>query len=486
MTINPINDHTPIHGSALPSVGELAGSLGLIYEHHVPASDHPDVRIASWRVSLVLPCLLAGPRMFSPIVMAILGCWFAGIATAHDQIPGKPQATPIAIVGATIHPIDGADIENGYVLFIDGKICAIGTAENRELPKGTKRIEAAGKHVYPGLIAGMSDIGLREIATIQATVDTNELGPTNPNERAWVAVNPDSELIPVARANGVLTAMVAPTGESLQGQSAVMNLDGWTASEMIVKAPAGLCVEWESIEPSNPDNKARIESRERGIKALDKLFDDALRYEQAKDLGRDLVLESLLPVLHGELPLFVEANRRSTIESAVAYASSRQLKLVIYGGFDAVQCAKLLTVSHVPVILPGTFREPQYRHDAYDSPYTLPGRLRSAGVKFCISGEVSGYPGGATNLRNLPYQAAHAAAFGLPPQEALRAITLSAAEILGVDDRLGSLTIGKDATLMIVDGDILEVTSQVTQAWIQGRQIDLDDRHRTLYKKYQK
>jgi imidazolonepropionase-like amidohydrolase len=422
--------------------------------------------------SIVLTCLI---WILSPC-----------LASAHDQTPGSPQKKPIAIVGGTIHPIDGPEITDGIVLLVEGKIAAVGKSEQVEVPADATRIDAMGSHVYPGLVAAMSDIGLREIDAVAATVDTSEVGDTNPNVRSWVAVNPDSELFPVSRANGILTAMVAPLGQRWRGQSAVMSLDGWSASEMTIKAPAGLCLAWESIESTKQEDKDRIENRERAMKELDELIDQAKRYEAGKVDGKDLVLESLLPVLRGELPVYTEANSAAAIESAVAYAVANRLKIIIYGGHDAAQCATLLREHNVPVILPGTLREPLHPHDAYDLPYTLPVRLKQAGVTFCISGEGSGYPGGATNLRNLPYQAARAVAYGLPYQDALRSITLGAAEIIGVGDRLGSLTVGKDATVMIVDGDILETKSNVTHAWIQGRDVDLGNRHRTLYEKYQR
>jgi len=418
------------------------------------------------------------------LTAALLLAAFSKTAVAHDQIPGPPQSGPIAIVGGHVHPIDTADIKNGYVLFVEGKITAMGNAASIELPANIRKIDATGKHVYPGLVAGLSDIGLREIASIAATVDSSELGSINPNVRSWVAFNPDSELIPVARANGILTAMVAPTGEMMHGQSAVLSLDGWAADDMLLLAPAGLCIAWESLEPSENADKNRIEAREKKLKELDKLLDQAKRYEQANHKGKDLILESLLPVVNGKLPVIVEANRKPEIESAVAYAMTRKLKIIIYGGFEAADCAALLIKQNIPVILPGTLRTPMHKHDAYDSPYTLPARLTKAGVKYCISAERPGYPGGATNLRNLPYHAARAVAYGLSADNALRAITLSAAEIIGVGDRIGSLSIGKDATLMIVDGDILETSSNVTQAWIQGRQVDLGSRHRTLSEKY--
>ncbi len=406
---------------------------------------------------------------------------------ANDQIPGVPQGKPIVIRGATVHRVDAEAIENASVLFDEGRIVAVGT--DVVVPKNAEVIDATGKHVYPGLIESMSDLGLREILAVDVTIDSSELGDRNPNVRSWVAVNPDSELIPVARAGGVLVAHVSPGGRFVRGQSAVMQLDGWTAKEMNLRAPAGLCVNWESLLPNNKDVAEQAKLRDKKLKDLDDWFDEAARYGQARAEGRianvaDLRLEALLPVLSGELPMFAEANELSAIESAVAYAVARKIRLVIFGGYDAAECTDLLKRYDVPVIIAGTYRLPLYRHDPYDAPYTLPERLRKAGVKFAICGEGPGYPGGSSNARNLPYHAGNAVAYGLPRDEAIKAITLSAAQILGVDDRIGSITVGKDATLLIADGDILETETNLAAAFIQGRAVDLSSKHTMLYEKY--
>lgn len=404
-------------------------------------------------------------------------------AIAHDQIPGAPQSGAIAIVAGTVHPVSGEKIEIATVVFEDGRITAIGV--DIDVPSGAERIEAAGMHVFPGMIDSMTSLGLREIGAVDVTIDTRETGDQNPNVRAWVAVNPDSELIPVARANGILSAMVVPEGSGIRGQSAVMALDGWTAKDMTIRAPTGLCVNWEAMEPREDDEKKRAEAREKRMAELDDLLDRAARYEAAREADPDATpsnarLESLLPVVHGELPLIAEANRQSAIESAVAYAASRDLKLVIAGGYDADRCAAVLNRYQVPVIITATYRLPRYRHDAYDTSYTLPERLRKAGVQFAICGESRN----ASNARNLPYHAANAVAYGLPEEEALRAVTLTPAEILGVDDKIGSLEEGKWATLVIADGHILESDTQITAAFIQGRKVDLRSRHTRLYEKY--
>ncbi len=415
-------------------------------------------------------------------------CLLCSVALAHDQIPGEPQQQPIVITAATVHTIDGPEIVNGTVIFDQGKITAVG--KNLAVPAGAKKIDAAGKHIYPGLIESMSDIGLREINAIESTRDHTERGDRNPNARSWVAVNPDSELIPVARSGGVLLALTAPKGQWLRGQAAVVQLDGWTVGDMTLKAPAGLYIDWSAMNPSDQDPQKQVEKREAKMQELDALLHEATRYRDARQsrpeqTPSDLRLESLLGVIDGELPIIAEANDQAVIESAVTYVESQNLSLIIYGGYDAPECSELLRKYQVPVIISGIYRLPRRRHDPYDASYTLPDRLRRAGVPYAISGSGAGSPGGAALACNLPYHAATAVAYGLPRQEAVRAITLSAAEILGIADRLGSITVGKDATLFISDGDILETESNVTAAFIQGRAVDLGSRHKTLYQKYQ-
>ncbi len=403
---------------------------------------------------------------------------------AHDQIPGAAQTRPVVIKNATVHPIDGPTIDSGWVLFDQGRIVGVGKAV--DVPEDVIDIDGAGKHVYPGLIESLSDIGLREISAVTATDDRTEFGDRNPNVRSWIAFNPDSELIPVARAGGVLTAMTAPRGSWMRGQSAVLYLDGWSVAEMAVLVPAGLYVDWSAMHPREDDDKSK---REKQLADLDALLDEAKRYRAGRTdrpltTPTDLRLESLLPIIDGQSPLIVEANLQAEIESAVAYSRAQGLQLIIYGGYDAAECGELLTRYKVPVIVGSMYRLPLRRDDPYDSVFTLPKRLQQAGVHFSIASEGAGAPGGASNVRNLPYHAAMAVAYGLGHEQALRSITLSAAEILGVADRIGSLTVGKDATLIITDGDILEIETHVTDAFIQGRRVDLGSRHKTLYEKY--
>lgn len=409
-------------------------------------------------------------------------------AIAHDQIPGTDQKQPIAIVGGLVHLVDRPDLENGTVLFEDGKITAVD--KDPQLPPNTKKIDATGMHVYPGLIESMSDIGLREINAVDATVDHTEFGSLNPNAKASVAINPDSELIPVARANGVLVAMTAPRGRWLRGQAAVVQLDGWTVNDMLLNSPSGLYVDWRAFHPRGDDPKERAKKSEEKFKEMDELLEQVRRYKDLlasqPNTPTDVRLESLLPVINKQIPIIAEANDQAVIESAVSYAASQGLSLVIYGGYDAADCAELLKAHDVPIIIDGIYRLPRRRNDPYDAPYTLPERLRRSGVRFAIAGEGAGGPGGAANARNLPFHAGNAVAYGLPASDAIRSLTLSAAEILGVDNRIGSITPGKDATLFVSDGDILETESNVTKAFIQGREVDLGSRHKMLYEKYKR
>ncbi|MEO1528925.1 MAG: amidohydrolase family protein [Planctomycetota bacterium] len=414
-------------------------------------------------------------------------CFLISSATAHDQIPGAPQDHPIALVGGLVHVVDGKPIPNGTVVFDKGKITAVG--KGVKLPEGCETIDVAGKFVYPGLMESISNMGLSEIASTPATVDTFELGDDNPNLRSWVAVNPDSELIPVARAGGVLLTSIAPRRGRFRGQSSVIQLDGWTYKDMLLQADTGMLVSWRYFESRESDPAKRAEERDKRLRELAERFETAARYAIAREarpdwVPTDLRLEAMLPVLNGSSPLIIEADRRREIEAAVTFCASRGLNAILYGGYDAPLCAELLKKYDVPVILHGTYRLPLRRDDPYDHPYTLPKRLRDVGVRFAIGGEGAGQPNGASGARNLPYHAAVAVAYGLAAEDAIRSITLSPAEIMGVDDRVGSITVGKDATLIVSDGDILLTESTVLDAYIGGAKVDLGSKHKTLAAKY--
>jgi imidazolonepropionase-like amidohydrolase len=390
----------------------------------------------------------------------------------------------------TLHVADGPPLEDANLVLVDGRIHSLG--QHVEPPADCEQIDATGKHIYPALFDGFTHLGLSEIDSVRAMRDFAETGEINAAVRSWVAVHPDSELVPVTRSNGVLLALSAPLGGIISGQSAVIQLDGWTYADMLLKGPTAMHIHWparpvaapwwEGHEDLSGDAHQRAEEQ---LKLLNETFDQATRYHAMQDSGAagptDANLEALGPVLDRQIPIIVSANHLTEIQAAVAWAARRNLRLVIYGGYEAVECAPLLREHDVPVIVAATYRLPSHRMDAYDAAYTLPERLRAAGVRYCISGMGAEQ---TWNARNLPYHAATAVAYGLPAEEGLRAITTYPAQILGVADRVGALTVGLDATLFIADGNILETPTKVTDAFIQGRRVDLDNKHEELYRKY--
>lgn len=412
-------------------------------------------------------------------------------AYASDPIPAKPQTQPVVIMNATIHPVSGPSIETGMILFDKGKIMAIGA--NVTIPANAERIDATGKHVYPGLISADTYIGLTEIGAVRASRDRTETGRINPNVRAETAFNPESELIPVTRANGITMVVTSPSGSLLAGTGAVMLMDGWTWEEMTFKAPAALYVHWPSMVTRRgpfvrQTEEEQKKEREKALKELSDAFRDARAYMVAKKAEQqkgvpyhnvDVRWEAMIPVLEGKVAVVVWAHEMQQIQAAVAWAQQEKIKLIIGGGYDAWRVADLLTKHDVPVLAGGIHRLPSHRFDAYDDAFTLPKKLYDAGIRFAIISEDE-----APHERNLPYQAATAAAYGLPKDEALKAITLYPAEIFGIADRVGSLEVGKDATLVVTTGDPLEIATNVEMEFIQGRKIDLTSRHTKLYEKY--
>jgi imidazolonepropionase-like amidohydrolase len=436
-------------------------------------------------------------RISSIVITTSLVVLAATAANASPEIPGAPQGGPIALVGGTVHPVSGPAIESATILFDGGKIVALG--HDVAVPDGAQRVDVHGKHVYPGLIDANSQLGLVEVPTIRGTSDQSETGLVNPNVKAEVAFNPDSELIPVGRSGGVLAVLTVPSGGLIRGLSACMQLDGWTWEEMCLKPAIGLHVSWPRMEPIEAwwlqeSASQQNEARDRALKTIRRALADARAYRTAKcacadgkgpEPEHDARWEAMIPVLEGKTRVFIDAEDIQQIQAALAFAEQEGLNAVIVGGYDAADCAALLKKHDVPVIIGGVHRMPRRRSDDYDAAFTLAQRLRKAGIQFCIAGSLGGSSGSLpANIRNLPYQAATAAAYGLPPDEALRAITLYPAQILGVAGRIGSLESGKDATLIVTTGDPLEITTHVTAAYIQGRAVDLNDRQKRLWTKY--
>ena len=415
---------------------------------------------------------------------------FTASISANEQIPAPPQKNPILLKNGFIHTVSNGIIE-GSILFDKGKILRI--AKYITPPENCEVIDLDGKHVYPGMIAAVSGLGLIEINAVAVTNDHSERGDFNPNVRTNVAFNPDSEIIPTTRSNGILIANVIPASGLVSGQSSVMMLDGWTWENATLSFPSGLHINWPNMNssPRTDNEKKRLKAARQQLDNLEKMIKDARAYARLRQTksrlaenyhNEDLRWESMIPYVEKKLPIFVHANEIRQIEASISWANRHNLEIIIVGGKDAWRTTDLLVKNRIPVIYEGVTSLPSRRFEDYDQAYKTPSILYEKGVQFCISDY--GYAGRAEQIRNLPYQASMAASYGLPKKAAFRAVTLSVAEILGIDKKVGSLDEGKDATLFISDGDPLEIRTNIIQAYIQGKKIDMGDRHKSLYSKY--
>ena len=388
---------------------------------------------------------------------------------------------------AVVHTVSGPTHSPGFVLIDGDTIKAVGPAKAQPAAGEAQVINLKGQHLFPGLIAPTTALGLMEIPAVRATVDTSEVGTYTPEVKSWLAVNPDSELIPVARANGITHFVPTPQGGTVTGQSGLMATVGWGYENMLHLSSVALHLFWPpmNINPGADDAKKQAKNRDKRLKEIDDFFEEARAYARSQSApGHKGVpaWDAMLPWVRGEKPMIIHANSRVQIESAVKWATKRGWKSIIAGARDAWQIAELLAKHNVPVIFEHTFTLPTRDFDRYDAQFRAAGVLHKAGVKVVFSEGLARFA--ASNARNLPYSAAQSAAHGLPRAEALRGITLHTAEILGVAKRLGSIEAGKEATFFTANGDILEIRTQVKQMWIAGEKVSLDNRHNRLYKKY--
>ncbi len=417
----------------------------------------------------------------------------AGGAAAADA--------PVAITGARIVTVSGPTIEKGTIVLAGGKIVALGAEV--AVPAGATLVDGRGKTVYPGLIDGLTTLGLTEIGSVAGSVDTTEVGDVNPHAKAWVAVQAHSDLIPVARANGLTLVLTAPLGGLISGQSALIRLTGTTPDALTVKQPIAMHMDYPSGRPpfdfartfEDPElktfderQKEKKKNQEKELRRLRDLLENAKAYGAAVDAARagriappkpDIALAALAPAALGTLPVVMRADEADDIRGAVEFASEHGLRLIVAGGLDAWRCADLLKEKDVPVLIK-VDRVPRREIDPYDAAYANAAKLQAAGVRFAIVSD------DASLARNLPYEAAMARAFGLPADAALRAITLSPAEILGVAERTGSLAVGKDADVVVTTGDIMDHRTQVTAVYIDGAPQSLETRHTRLYEQFRK
>jgi imidazolonepropionase-like amidohydrolase len=414
---------------------------------------------------------------------------------AQERMPVAPQSQRVALRGATIHTVTKGVIQNGTIIFDAGKITAVGA--NIAIPGGTKIVDVTGKHIYPGLIDAYSTVGIAEIGSVDMSNDVNEIGDFNPNVRTDVAVNAESRHIGTSRTQGVLTTLTTPGGGLISGMSSAMALEGWTWEEMSLKSAAALNVNWPDPtqrggrggrgggEGPNNQQGGNRSTYEQRVKQLKDYFAEARAYRDAVAAGEkvrtDARYAAMIPALNREIPVVVSANGTSQINDAITWAKQENLRLIIRGGDDAIHVADRLKAENIPVILTSTMDAPNRAHEGYDAAYSRAAKLHKAGVKFAISGGA-----GALYTDRLPYEAGVAVAFGLPEEEAIKAVTINAAEFMGLADKLGSLEPGKQATLLITTGTPIDTRSNILQAYIQGREIDMNDIQKHFFEKYMK
>lgn len=423
---------------------------------------------------------------------------FCLLATALATA-AAPQGT-VALVGGVVHPVGAPDLARGTVLMRGGKIAAVGV--NVDVPPGAQVVDVSGKHVYPSLFPPLTQLGLVEISSVRATVDTTEVGEINPHARGDLAMNFDSELLPVARSAGILLAGITPNGGIVSGSVAAMKLEGWTREDATLKAPAAVMVNWPDLRIDRSQHarfsvRLQEKRRDEALEKLKEAFADARAYSRARAAegkpgvprhDRDPRLEALLPAIEGKIPVIVAAEDVRQIRAALKWAAEEDLRVAIAGGVDAWRIAGELVRAKAPVVVDPTLHIPRREDEPYDTQYAGAARLAQAGVRVIFNDGGSsggrGGPGGPATARNLTHQAAMAVAFGFPRDQAVAAMTLEPARLLGVADRVGSLEPGKDATLFVADGDILDLRSRVIAAYVDGRPLDLGDRQKRLYERY--
>jgi imidazolonepropionase-like amidohydrolase len=396
----------------------------------------------------------------------------ASVLPAQVTIPAPPQEGAIALRGATIHTVTDGVIENGTIVFENGVITAVGA--DVEVPAGARTVDVSGKHIYPGLIDAYSTVGIEEIGAVDVTSDSRELGDFNPNALPAVAVNPESRHIGTSRSNGVLVTLTTPQGGLVPGLSSAMNLDGWTWEQMTLESAAALNVSWPNPNSDEYDDDVR---------QLREYFANARAYRDARAVGNpvlsDTRFEAMISALDGDMPVVVAADGVQEIQDAMRWADDEGVDLIIRGGGDAIHVADELAQRDIPVIVTATIDAPEREWEPYDLAYSRAAQLHDRGVRVAVAGGSS-----AAYTNRLPYEAGVAVAFGMSEEAALETVTIAPARMMGIDDRVGSLEAGKEATLLITTGSPLDYMSDIEQAYIQGREIDMQDIHRWFFEKY--
>lgn len=417
---------------------------------------------------------------------ALLAASAALPAHANNIVPGSAQERPIVLQGGTLMTVSHGQVE-GDLLFEDGRITAIGAQIER--PDNVQVIDITGHHVYPGLIALDTTLGILEISAVRATVDTNEVGLVTPEVSTHTAYNADSQIIPTIRYNGITHAQVVPQGNLVRGSSSLLNLDAWNHSDALTRADVAMHVTWPAVGLSrSPWERRSAEEQRRAQQemrdALTQTFTTARAYHTAKQAGtvsrEDVRWEAMLGLFDGTKALHVHADDRRQISQALEFADEQGVDVVIVGGRDAWMLADELAARDVAVVFGDAYGLPARVDEAYDTAFATPAKLAAAGVDFAIA-----YPGN-WDTRNLAFAAGHAVAFGLDHATALYSVTLGPAKIMGVEQDLGSLEVGKSASLVVSRGDILDpLTHSVEYMFIDGRLVEMDNKQRQLWHKYQ-
>jgi imidazolonepropionase-like amidohydrolase len=428
----------------------------------------------------------------------ILGCLTIAISSIAQETvyPAPKQSVTTVITNATVHVGNGEVIENASIVITDGKIAAVG--KNVTVPAGATTVDAKGKQVYPGLILPVTNLGLVEMPSVRATTDVRELGDLNPNVRSIVAYNTDSKIINTLRSNGILLANIVPEGGTISGSSSLVQLDAWSWEDAAYKTDEGIHFNMPSLMPrargfggggggggrrggpQDPMSDPVKEGLDK-VEQMKSFFRQAQAYAAAPSHDEtNLKLAAVKGLFDKTQKLYVHANTVKQMLVALDFVKEFGFDVVIVGGSDSWQIADLLKQHNVSVILNQPHSLPTLEDDDVDQPYKTPAMLQKAGVLFSINDDAE-----ETRGRNLAFNAGTAATYGLSKEEALAAITLNAAKILGVSDKTGSIEVGKDANIVISQGDILDMrTSIVTDAFIQGRKIDLTDKHKILNERY--
>jgi len=404
--------------------------------------------------------------------------------------PASPQTKNIILLGAVAHLGNGEVIAYSAIGFADGKLTLVADANSIRIDRiNNEIVDVTGKHVYPGLIAPGTTLGLNEIDAVRATRDFNEVGALNPNVRVLTAYSTDSRVTPTVRSNGVLITQVCPRGGRISGMSSVFALDGWNWEDAVLKADDGIHLNWPNISNQKGDwgEPPYFEANKEYDKQINDIFDyfneaQAYAKKQAHE-SKNLKFEAMRGLFSGSKKLYVHVNGAKETMEAVTFARKYAVDMVVVGGRDAWRIADFLKKQNVAVILSPTHELPGREEEDIDLPYKKPYLLQQAGVLFCL-GFTGGW-GGSWEQRNLPFWAGTAAAYGLTKEEALAAVTSNTAKILGIDDRVGTLEEGKEATLIVSEGDVLDMrSSNITLAFVEGRQINLDNKQKMLYRKF--